>query len=497
MRFNVKRSFYRLRSERRGNVAMITALSIFGLVGTAGLGVDYYNALAQKSRLDSASDAAALAAINAASSYIAANSATQTDPALTAAAIAAGQTQGTKVFNANAASAVNSTVSPTVSVTRSGQTFNATVSYTSKVNNAFGPLFGYKQSTVDGQAQSSLTMATYLDFYLLLDVSGSMGIPTAPADQTTLAGLNPDNKDQYPSGCVFACHFTPAICDLPQNYLSYLSAHGSPPPPSQWSSTYTSSQACQGYTVARANGIALRADTVGSAVAQLLQTAVNSETLPNQFRVGIYPFISYMGQLYPTNGSAVSTDLVSAQTAANTLGSLLETGESGTAYGAGGTHFENVLPAMNTTITTIGNGSGASSPKPFVFLVTDGADNNQYYTTSTGSWTGSQPQLFNPSLCTTLKNRGITISVLYIPYQPITNPNPSFAGNEDCKVNALLPTPLVAACNGVSQSSPYIPNILQECASPGFYFSAYTAQDITNAMQAMFAQSLAAARLTE
>ncbi|HZM06927.1 MAG TPA: hypothetical protein VFC11_00525 [Methylocella sp.] len=72
----------RFRDDRRGNVAMIAALSMLGLVGTAGIGIDYFNALAAKSRLDLASDAAAIAAINAAQSYIEANSGTQTDPAL-------------------------------------------------------------------------------------------------------------------------------------------------------------------------------------------------------------------------------------------------------------------------------------------------------------------------------------------------------------------------------------------------------------------------------
>jgi hypothetical protein len=55
--------------------------------------------------------------------------------------------------------------------------------------------------------------------------------------------------------------------------------------------------------------------------------------------------------------------------------------------------------------------SAAASPQPFVFLVTDGADNNQYYTTSSNSWTGSQPQNMDPTQCKTFKNRGITVSV--------------------------------------------------------------------------------------
>jgi hypothetical protein len=88
----------------------------------------------------------------------------------------------------------------------------------------------------------------------------------------------------------------------------------------------------------------------------------------------------------------------------------------------------------------------------------------------------------NPSPCTTLKNHGITLSVLYIPYQPIADPNSSFSGNEDGKVNNAIPN---------------LPIELQSCASPGLYFQAYTPQDITNALQAMFQQALASARLTQ
>jgi hypothetical protein len=307
-------------------------------------------------------------------------------------------------------------------------------------------------------------MGKYLDFYLLLDVSGSMGLPTTTTGQNQLAAISPDDKDVYPGGCVFACHFSQKMCST----TPYPQGSGKP-------------QTCQGYSLARANNIALRADTVGTAVQEMLNTAQSTMTIPNQYRIGLYPFIINMGTLF-----AISNNLSGAQTAAGTFGNLLDTGQSTTAYGSGGTHFENAIPAMNSTITTVGDGSAALKPQPFVFLVTDGADNNQVYTTSSNSWTGSQPQLMDPTLCTPLKNRGITISVLYIPYQPIINPIHIW-NDEDFKVNALLPP----------TNPPNVPSTLQQCASPGFYFSAYTPQDITNAMQQMFLQALAAARLTQ
>ena len=71
--------------------------------------------------------------------------------------------------------------------------------------------------------------------------------------------------------------------------------------------------------------------------------------------------------------------------------------------------------------------------------------------------------------------------MLYVPYVPIPNPT-TIWGNEDGYANANIP---------------YIPPTLQACASPGFYFTADTPTDITNAMQTMFAQSIQAARLSQ
>ncbi|MDQ6703521.1 MAG: hypothetical protein M3Z96_10680 [Pseudomonadota bacterium] len=199
--------WHRFRADRRGTVAIIVGLSIIGLVGTAGLGIDFFNALAAKSRLDLASDAAAIAAINTAQTYIVTYSGTQVDPALTNAAIAAGKAQAQKVFKSNAGSTASIASTPVVTMARSGQTINANITYQAASQNAFGPIFGVTQINMNGAAASSLTMGKYLDFYLLLDVSGSMGIPSTNSEQTRLAAINPDFLNLYPGGCTIACHF--------------------------------------------------------------------------------------------------------------------------------------------------------------------------------------------------------------------------------------------------------------------------------------------------
>jgi Flp pilus assembly protein TadG len=449
--------------DRRGNVAMMFALTAVPLIALMGLGIDYYRDLSNKARLDAAADAAALSAISTAQAYINANSASQVDPTLTANAIAAGKAQAAKAFAANAGTVeLAAPTTPQITLARPPhtQTFNATVAYSAQIPTAFGGLVGVNTLNITGSSGSSLTMGKYLDFYLVLDVSGSMGIPTATDGQNALAQSNPDNAQYtftYPTGCNFACHFS-------------------------GNSGFT-------WTRSHLSTMSLRVDTVGAAVQSLLQTATQTETLANQYRIGIYPFIVHAIQAAP-----LSANFTTANTVAGNFANYLDQGTTNGGMGSGGTHFENLWSDMQPYLQTVGTGASASSPQPFIFLVTDGADNNQVYTPSTGSWTGSQPQLPSQTFCTNAKNAGYTVAVLYIPYVAIIKPNPNFANDEDDKVNAIIPS-IQGVLGGVEG--------IQGCASPGFFFTADPAADsktaaaaINNAVQAMFVMALQQARLT-
>jgi hypothetical protein len=212
----------------------------------------------------------------------------------------------------------------------------------------------------------------------------------------------------------------------------------------------------------------------------LFITANATEKVANQFRIGLYPFIQYLYAYYALTSSisGSSTNSSTINYAAANLATLLDTGANSN-LGSGGTHFENAFPSMNSLITSVGTGASASNTLPYVFLVTDGAQNNQ--TQWSGGWAGNNnATIMDATLCTTLKNRGITISVLYIPYQPIQNPT-TFANSEDFAVNAIIPN---------------IPGDLQTCASPNFFFTANTPADITSALNAMFNQALVTAHIT-
>jgi hypothetical protein len=232
------------------------------------------------------------------------------------------------------------------------------------------------------------------------------------------------------------------------------------------------------------NCIQLRADAVGYALNQLFITANASAMVTNQFRIGLYPFIRYLYAYFPLtssiNGSPTNSSTINY--AAANLASLLDT-NANSSLGSGGTHLDRAFSDMNTLITSVGDGSASSNTLPYVFVVTDGAQDPQVKAINGGSWSGSNhATVIDPTtVCKPLKDRGIIVSVLYIPYEPIQNPNSSFANDEDDYAN-----------NNISN----IPASLQNCASPGFFYTANAPADITAALNAMFNHAVVTAHIT-
>jgi Flp pilus assembly protein TadG len=511
------------RLNKQGNVAVITALAALPMIAAVGCVIDYTTASSIKTKLQAAADAASLATVSVNSTAV-----TTAQSMSANGTVSGGSTFATNFFNANLTTMPQdvgyTSLTPTATVSLTGTTMTAVVSFTAQVPTYFLGILGYKNIAVSGTSTASYSFPTYINFYLMLDVSGSMSFPSTTAEQSRLQAVNPDNYSNYPSGCTFACHFTAqGACGQ--------SGQKSGVPPSNYASTYNpgSGGYCQGFTISRlgttpatctsttncsnittssinwsnsqvsscptagtSSCIQLRADAVGYAVAQLLSTASNSELVTNQFQIGLYPFIQ---NLY-TYVAMTSNLTGSINTSAATLASLLDTGVN-TNLGSGGTHFENALSGMNSVVSSVGTGRSTSSPLPYVFLITDGSQD--YQTQSGGNW-GSQNWSANSTVpyqnsatvippntvtttdyCTTMKKRGITIAVLYIPYQTIQNANASFASNEDGYANSNIAN---------------IPAALKTCASNNFFYTANTPADINNALIAMFDQAVSTAHLS-
>ena len=540
------RSFFslmnRFRSDQRGNLAVIFAIACLPLISAIGCAIDYSEATRIKAKLQSAADAAAVASISQRSNGWLAASTMTTDGEVTVA-----ETDANNIFKGNINAVVNNLFTLNAGgtssvVTKTGATLAATVNFSADVPVIFMKAAGFSKLTVTGVSKASVTMPLYLDFYLMLDVSGSMGLPSTQAEQNRLSAVNPDNFSNYPTGCTFACHFqvqnvcgngsqryptnnycmgyaysrlsqsaltalinqasTPSVPKakpgLPNAMLPNLNATvtaGSP------NSLLTGNIKSLPYSLAAATScptagtdacIQLRADAVGYAVNQLIATANNKQIVANQFRIGLYPFIqnlyAYFALTSSINGSP--TDSSTINYAAANLATQLDTNTNSN-LGSGGTHIDTSLNTLNTTyIKSVGNGSATTNTLPYVFLVTDGAQDPQTKALNTsGGWAGSNHATTistTPSPCAALKSRGIIVSVLYIPYEPISPVNSSFAGDEDDAANNNIP---------------HIPPSLQACASPpdaggSYFYTANTPTDINTALNAMFNHSIQTAHLT-
>jgi Flp pilus assembly protein TadG len=496
----------RFGKDRRGNIAVIFAIALLPILTAVGCAVDYSLATRMRAKLQAAADAASVAAISQKSpGYVAAAAMTGNG------SVSAAVTDANNVFNGNMSAITGYTnLSVTSTVSKTGIKLASNVQFSADVPVVFMKVVGYTSLTVAGSSKSSASLPPYLDFYLMLDVSSSMGLPSTDNEQTRLSAVNPDNYANYPTGCTLACHFaTQDVCgnsgqkyptnnycmgypitrvsysgykQLLQNNSGHLPNSMISGLPDSLYSTLSPVSSCS--TDGTDSCIQLRADAVGYAVTQLFITANATKTVTNQFRIGLYPFIRYLYAYFALtssiNGSPTNSSTINY--AAANLASQLDTNVNSN-LGSGGTHFENAFPSMNTIISGVGDGSAWNNTLPYVFLITDGAQDPQVKALNGGGWSGSNhATVLDPTaLCKPLKDRGIIISVLYVPYQPIQNPNASFAGNEDGYANSNISD---------------IPPSLKACASPNFFFTANTPADITTALNAMFNQALITAHIT-
>jgi hypothetical protein len=130
----------------------------------------------------------------------------------------------------------------------------------------------------------------------------------------------------------------------------------------------------------------LRLDAVGYAVSQLLTMANTKEVVNNQFRIGLFPFITDIDKNYLPLTTVITGSAIT--NAANNLAAELDTNTNAT-LGSGGTHIDNALHSINALISTVGTGSSVTNTLPYVFLVTDGAQDNQYKDVPNGNWHAS------------------------------------------------------------------------------------------------------------
>ena len=229
--------------------------------------------------------------------------------------------------------------------------------------------------------------------------------------------------------------------------------------------------------------INLRIDSAKTAIQAILTDAISAsqQANANTVKIGVYAM-----QQDPTTSNSYIQTIVDPpngnfSTTGATVTAQMDLGNN-SGGGIGDTSFSNSLDYFTSNILTAqGDGSSASSPLNYVFLVTDGLSDVPGSCPS-GHCTGP----LNDALCTQIKSKS-TVGVIYTTYNPIlANQNNSSQGF-NANYNNLV--------------APYInsiPTNLQACASSqSYYFQASDGPGITTGMKLLFQSAAQSTRLSQ
>lgn len=418
---------------RAGNFGMLTAILLVPMIGAAGVAIDYSHAVEVRTQLYNAADAAAVGAVAEKSAAVSEAMTMSSDGS-----IAVGESEARKLFSGQmSGEALSLPISLTATVTRNLNRVTSNIVFEASVPTTFMSIFGKNSVDVSGAASAEFLTASFMDFYILIDNTPSMGVGATPAD---VAKMQANTSDS----CAFACH------DIASGNKSY-------------------------YNLAKSLGVTMRIDTVRQATQQLTTTAKTTRVASNQFRMGVYTFGTKAEDAKLTTISNPTYDLdeVRSYTDAVDLMTIPSQGYNNDQT----TSFDSALTQMNTIITAPGTGSTSADPQKVLFFVADGVGDSYKPSICTKKTTSGRCQEpIDTSFCAPLKARGIKIAVLYTTYLPLPK-------------NSWYNT-------WISPFQSQISTKMAECASPGLYFEVTPTDGIADAMKTLFLKVVRQPRLT-
>jgi len=316
-------------------------------MGLLGAAIDLGSAYKQREQLLIAADSASLVAVSQGSPGLLAAAAMTADGPAPAA-----ESEAVKAFYGEV-NGQDAKLQPhaTSIVTKAGMVVTSTMDFTVDMPTHFLELFGLPWLTINGHATSVSGTPAFVDFYLLLDNSPSMGVAATPADIALLKAntLHTAADGEAPNGCAFACH----------------------------ESDYPGAAHCVGgvdcYTVAKNTSVTLRIDVLRQATQKLMDTAAVTASAPKQFRMAIDTF-----NLTTQAISPLTANLAAAKADANAIDlmSVNFQGENNDRF----TDLGAALDATTLKVPSSDTGTDAAHTQKVVFLVTDGVTDQQLST---------------------------------------------------------------------------------------------------------------------
>lgn len=434
----------RFSRDTSGNFGILTAIVTVPLLTAVGMAIDFGYALDQRMDLLAAADAAAVGALASQSPGVLAALDMDGDGRVKVA-----EKDARKLFNGQ----VSKRTTPVgqsdennpegvslsivdVSVNKVGADLKSEVTFAAKVPTTFLRLINQPYITISGTATAVFNTGTYIDFYMLLDNTPSMGVAATYDD---IAVMERNTSDS----CAFACH----QLDNTNNY----------------------------YNLAKKLKVQMRIDVVRQATQQLTYTAAETMRYPGQYRMQVYTFglAAPVAKLTPM--SLMSSDMAGVRTAANAIDLMSIPYQN---YNNDQTtDLDSAFKGLKTIIVKGGGGASKLDPQKVVFFVSDGLTDSAKGSACTKKTTNGTrcQEPIDYSICQPLKDAGIKVAVLYTTYLPL--PKNSWYNSW------IKPFQSQIATN------------MEACASPGFYFEVSPSEGIAEAMQALFQKIVSTPRI--
>lgn len=421
--------------DENGQFAIMGALMTVPLVMAVGVAVDYSRMTLARAEMQTAVDAAALAAVST-------NSKSYKDGGLFKGfwTESAAKEEARDWFVANYGNTFGYPVDDAdVDIKRVGTELTATLEVRVLVPATFLAIVGQSPSPISVTATARSTLQPYADVYVLADNTPSMAIGATPSDISAMQNL---------VGCQFACH------DL---------------------SHENNNNSTSDYQKVRNANITLRLDSTAEALSSLISKMQTKTEMTSQFRVSAYHFGTMIEAQQVTNFVPQTSNLTQAATNAKTL--PLMTVPSAGYNNQMATDLNKIFGQMVSVVGTSGTGLTTSSRVKTLLVVTDGVNTtlNPPSCPLPLNYQGQCQSPINPDWCSAIKNNGVRIAVLYTTYYPL---------NDSWYREYIEPI------------MPQVPTALQNCASPGMYAEVQPHQGISEALELLFFKTVAAPRLT-
>ena len=193
----------RLRAHVGGSILLQFALALIPLTFAVGFGIDYIRAQQMQAQLNAIADSAVLAAV---------------DPSMLCQSSAVAKAAATSMFTAQASALQGiGSITPTVTINPpnaaagcAGSLRTVTVSYAANVATTFSTILGVASLPIGGSSTADASQPPSINFYVALDTSPSMLLPTTSTGITNLTNgviWTGAGAFGWPVvGCAFACH---------------------------------------------------------------------------------------------------------------------------------------------------------------------------------------------------------------------------------------------------------------------------------------------------